>query len=101
MRSYLICNNQDTLLGMRLAGIEGIIVGTKEKTLEVLDTVMSDNRIGIVIITEKILAMAEDEIMKLKLERDSPLILAIPDKDKGQREDYIAKYIRESVGIKI
>lgn len=101
MRSYLICNNQDTLLGMRLAGIEGIIVGTKEKTLEVLDTVMSDNRIGIVIITEKILAMAEDEIMKLKLERDYPLIIAIPDKDKDKREDYIAKYIRESVGIKI
>ena len=54
MRSYLICDNQDTLLGMRLAGIEGVIVETKEKALEVFEALMLDNRIGIVIITEKI-----------------------------------------------
>tara|TARA_B100000965_G_C19440387_1_gene690581 strand:+ start:322 stop:582 length:261 start_codon:yes stop_codon:yes gene_type:complete len=86
---------------MRLAGIEGVIVETKEKALEVFEALMLDNRIGIVIITEKILAIAEAEIMKLKLERDYPLIITIPDRDGEQREDYIAKYIRESVGIKI
>lgn len=101
MRSYLICDNQDTLIGMRLAGIEGVIVGTKEELLGMLKKILSDSSIGIVIITEKILTMAEEEIMKIKLEREYPLITAIPDRDTQKREDYISKYIRESIGIKI
>lgn len=101
MRSYLICDNQDTLIGMRLAGIEGVIVGTKEEILDVLKKILSDANIGIVIITEKILSMAEEEIMKIKLEREYPLITAIPGRDVQKRENYISKYIRESIGIKI
>lgn len=101
MRSYLICDNQDILIGMRLTGIEGIIVGSREEVLEEIEKVLADKSIGIVIITEKILSMAEEEIMELKLERDYPLIIAIPDKDGPKRDNYIAKYIRESIGIKI
>lgn len=101
MRSYLICDNRELLIGMRLAGIEGVIANTRERVLEEIKKVLSDKEIGIVIITEKVLSLAEEEIMKLKLERKYPLITAIPDKDKQKREDYIAKYIRESIGIKI
>lgn len=101
MRSYLICDSRELLIGMRLAGIEGVIVNTREKVLEEMKKVLSNEEIGIVIITEKVLSLAEEEIMKLKLERKYPLITAIPDKDNEKREDYIAKYIRESIGIKI
>ncbi len=101
MRSYLICDNEDILIGMRLAGIEGIIAKTREAILEVFERVISDGNIGIVIVTEKTLSKAEEEIMKVKLEKDYPLIIAIPDRDEEKREDYIAKYIRESIGIKV
>lgn len=101
MRSYLICDNEDILIGMRLAGIEGVIAKTREAILEVFERVISDGNIGIVIVTEKTLSKAEEEIMKVKLEKDYPLIIAIPDRDEEKREDYIAKYIRESIGIKV
>lgn len=101
MRSYLICDDKDTLIGMRLGGIEGVIVGTKEEILDELKKILSDESIGIVIITENILSMAEEEIMKVKLEKEYPLITAIPGRDVQKKEDYISKYIRESIGIKI
>ncbi|MCT4566228.1 MAG: V-type ATP synthase subunit F [Maledivibacter sp.] len=101
MRSYLICDDKDTLIGMRLGGIEGVLVNTRKDILDQLKKVLSDDSVGIVIITESILLMAEDEIMKIKLEREYPLITAIPGRDVKKREDYISKYIRESIGIKI
>ncbi|SHJ64903.1 V-type ATP synthase subunit F [Paramaledivibacter caminithermalis] len=101
MKSYLISDNQETLIGMRLAGIEGVIAHTKEEILEEFKKLLEHRDIGIVIITEKILSMAEEEIMKVKLERDYPLITVIPNRDPQKREDYISKYIKESIGIKI
>ncbi|WP_432406937.1 V-type ATP synthase subunit F [Wukongibacter sp. M2B1] len=101
MRSYLICDNEDILIGMRLAGIEGTIAKTREAVLEIFEGVVSDRNIGIIIVTEEILSKAEEEIMKVKLEKDYPLIVAIPDKNEEKREDYIARYIRESIGIKV
>lgn len=101
MRSYLICDDKDTLIGMRLAGIEGVIAGTKEEILNEFKKILSDEGIGIVIITENILSMAEEEIMNVKLEREYPLITAIPGRNAEKKEDYISKYIRESIGIKI
>lgn len=101
MRSYLICDDKDTLIGMRLGGIEGVVVNTKEEILDELKKILSDESIGIVIITENILSMAEEDIMKVKLEREYPLITAIPGRDVQKKEDYISKYIRESIGIKI
>lgn len=101
MKSYVISDNKDTLIGMRLAGINGVIVSNKEDVLDELYNVLKDKDIEIIILTEKILFMAESEIMKLKIERDTPLIIEIPNREGSQRGDYLLKCIRESIGIKI
>ena len=50
MRFYVISDNIDTLMGMRLAGIEGIVVHEKEEVLQSLADVMkqgdNDNQIN-------------------------------------------------------
>lgn len=102
MKSYLISDNRDTHLGMRLAGITGVIVHSKEEVLRELDKAINDKEIGIIMVTEKILKKAEDEIMELKLKKSLPLITTIPDRHSSLYDrDFITKYIKESVGIKI
>ncbi len=101
MRSYLISDNMDTLIGMRLAGIEGVIVKNKIELMKKVNESLEDDTIGILIVTENILFMAEEEIMDIKLERAYPLIVEIPDRQGPKRPDYLTKYIRESIGIKI
>ena len=41
MRMFLISDNVDTLTGMRLAGIEGVVVHEKQEIKQALDEVLS------------------------------------------------------------
>lgn len=101
MGSYLISDNQDTLIGMRLAGIKGVLAQDRKQVLNELKNALENEEIEIIIVTEKILFMAEEEIMKLKIERESPLIIEIPDRSGSKRGDYLINRIRESIGLKI
>ncbi|OOB77882.1 MAG: ATP synthase subunit F [Epulopiscium sp. Nele67-Bin001] len=102
MRSFLISDNKDTLIGMRLVGIEGVIVHTKEKVLEEINKVFKDDTIGVLILTERIVDLAPEEIMEFKFKKAIPMIIEIPDRHGTIREgDNISKYIKNSVGIKI
>lgn len=102
MKSFLISDNRDTFVAMRLAGISGVIVHEREEILEALNKALSDKNIGIIILTELILEKIHNEVMELKLKRKYPLIVEIPDRHGQRREDnYITRYINESVGIKI
>ena len=54
MRMFLISDNVDTLTGMRLAGIEGVVVHEKQEIKQALDEVLSQKDIGIILMTEKL-----------------------------------------------
>ena len=102
MKSYLISDNHDTWVGMRLCGIDGIILHEREEVLDTLKQVIGNPEIGIVILTEKIVDLAHDEIMDYKMKCNKPLIIEIPDRHGSNRgTDVITSYIRESVGIRI
>lgn len=102
MKSFLISDNRDTWVGMRLAGIDGVVLHGREEVLEVLKAAMLDADIGIVILTEKIVDLVHDEVMAYKIKNKKPLIIEIPDRHGTTRgSDVITSYIRESVGIRI
>ena len=102
MVSYLISDNTDTLVGMRLAGITGVVLHEKNEVLEECKKCLSNKNIGILILTEKIFDLIPDDVMQAKLKRKFPLIVEIPDRHGLRRdEDFITKYINESIGISI
>ena len=102
MRVHLISDNVDTLVGMRLAGIAGVVIHQRNAVLQELKQVMEDETIGILIVTEKIMALAREEIMDIKLKENRPLVVEIPDRHGPTRgRDYITRYIKDSIGIKI
>ena len=102
MKSYLISDNKDTYVGMKLAGIDGIVLHEREDVLKEMKKMMKDESIGIIIVTEKIVDLASEEIMQWKLKKVRPLIIEIPDRHgSSRRENAITNYIRESVGIRI
>lgn len=102
MKSFLLSDNHDTWVGMRLAGIDGVMLHEKDEVLEVLKEAVANPEIGILILTEKIVDLAHDEIMQYKIKNKKPLIVEIPDRHGTTRgTDVMASYIRESVGIHI
>ncbi|WP_130805309.1 V-type ATP synthase subunit F [Senegalia massiliensis] len=102
MKSFLISDNRDTLLAMRLAGIDGIIAHEKEEILKQLNSALKDKNIGIIIITERIQDKIMDRVMEVRINENNHLIVTIPDRHGfSSKEDFITKYINESIGIKI
>lgn len=102
MKSFLISDNRDTWVGMRLTGINGVLVRDRENALTAIKRAMKDEDIGILILTERVVDMAKEEVMELKLKCKTPLIVEIPDRRGTSRDvDTISNYIKNSVGIRI
>ena len=53
MKMYLISDNVDTYTGMRLAGVDGIVVHEQDELKQALERVLEDKSIGIVLLGRK------------------------------------------------
>ena len=102
MRFYLIGDNVDTQKGMRLAGIEGVVVHNRDDVLREIDSCILDDTIGIILITEKLATLIPSRIDEMRRMGHLTLIVVIPDRHGTQREpDSITKYVRDAIGVKI
>ena len=66
LKMYLISDNIDTQTGMRLAGVEGVVVHTPEDGKAAMEKVLADKQIGILIVTEKVAGMLREYVDELK-----------------------------------
>lgn len=102
MRGFVISDNTDTLMGMRLAGFEGELTHTREETLAVISKAMHTEDIAVVLITEKLAALCEAEVLELKTHVAVPLLVVIPDRHgNSDMTAAISRYLAETVGIHI
>ena len=102
MRFYVISDNVDTQVGMRLAGIEGVVVHEEDEVRKALSDAMEQEDIAVVLMTEHLVRLCPELVGDLKLNRSRPLIVEIPDRHgNGRAKDSITRYVREAIGIKI
>ncbi len=102
MRMFLISDNVDTYTGMKLSGVNGVVVHTRPELKDQLDIVLADNSVGIILITEKLSNEFPEIINDVKLNRRIPLIVEIPDRHgTGRRPDFITSYVNEAIGLKL
>lgn len=102
MRFFLISDNTDTQMGMRLAGIEGVVVSTAKEVEEALEKAKNDSTVGVVLITEKLINTCRKEIYNMKLNTAKPLIVEIPDRHgTSDISRSIDEYVRDAIGLKL
>ena len=102
MRFYLISDNVDTAMGMRLAGIEGVVVHEDSEVRDALTKAMDYDDVAVILMTERLVSLCPDLVYNLKLNRKQPLIVEIPDKHgNGRAKDSITRYVRDAIGVKI
>ncbi len=102
MKFFLISDNHDTVTGLRLAGIEGVITHDKNQVEQALAAAIADEEVGAVLMTEQLVRMCPDTVYDLKMHRTRPLIVEIPDRHaEGRTKDSIMRYIHEAIGIKL
>ena len=78
MKMFLRSDNVDTYTGMRLAGVDGVVVHEREELRKALEDVLTDKNVGIVLLTEKFGREFPDIIDTFRLERKMPLLVEIP-----------------------
>ncbi len=80
MRFHLVSDNEDTLVGMRLAGVDGVLVKEPELAQKAINEAMNNpSEIAVVLLTEGVVAMCSEFVYDLKLNRKRPLIVEIPE----------------------
>jgi V/A-type H+-transporting ATPase subunit F len=102
MKFFLISDNADTQEGMRMAGIEGVVVHEAGDVNTYLDHCMSDPDIAVVLMTEKLIALCKERVYQCKLSGSRPLIVEIPDRHgTSDISDTIARYISDAIGVSL
>lgn len=102
MKMTLISDNIDTLTGLRLVGIEGVIVHTPEEFRGAVGRAVADKDVGILLISEKLTTLDEGYVNEIKLKFSIPLIVEMPDRHgTGRSPDFISNYVRQAIGLKL
>ena len=102
MKMFLICDNMDTKTGMRLAGIEGVLVREQQQVRDALDQAIQDKDIGIILINESLADLVQPEILNIKLNFQTTLLVEIPDRHGSiSPDDVITRHVREAIWLKI
>lgn len=102
MKFFLLSDNVDTLTGMRLAGIKGVLVHERDEVLAALEEACSRNEVGVLLVTELLAEKVAEELKSVRLDPTKPIVTIIPDRHgERRRSDYITNYIKESIGLKI
>ena len=60
MKFFLISDNVDTKMGMRFAGIEGVVVHEKEDVRRELTNAMNREDIAVILMTEHLVSLCPD-----------------------------------------
>jgi len=102
MKFYLISDNVDTMVGLRLAGIPGEVVHERDTFAAALENAAQDAQTGVILVTEKLSALFAEQTDAFKLSYERPLLIAIPDRHGSARaQDSITRYVREAIGLKL
>lgn len=101
MKLFLLSNNTDTATGMRLAGVESVIVENEIALSDALKKAAKDEDIAIILINRSLCEMCDTAIKQFRKSHSIPVIVEIPDKGGEGSGESLAKYIRETVGINI
>ena len=102
MKFFLISDNIDTQMGMRLAGIEGVVAHGKEEVLTALNAAIEKDDVSIVLMTTLCISTCPDVVAEYKLKLQRPLIVEIPDRHGSAKiSEAIDAYISQAIGIKL
>ena len=102
MKFYLISDNIDTQMGMRLAGIDGVVVHEPDEVKRELEKALVDKEIAVILMTEKLVRLCSELVYDKKHNRKSTLIVEIPDRHAtSQITDAINRYVSDAIGLKM
>ncbi len=102
MKAYVICDNLDTLTGLRLVGIEGEIVEKSADFEPVFKKAIANKDTGILYISPSLIESNQDLVNDVRFNQATPLITSVLGANEYQNAtNTIAETIQHAIGIQI
>ncbi len=102
MRMYLLSDNIDTQIGMRLAGVDGRLIKSGQSIKDAFGELCADKSIAVILVTEKLADMYSECINDFKMTHNEPLVVEIPDRHGTMRPaNPITSYVTDAIGLKL
>ena len=102
MKMFLISDNVDTYTGMRLAGVEGVVVHGETELRAAIGQVLQDKEVGIVLLTERFGRECPGVLSEIREKYRVPLFVEIPDRHgTGRSRNFITDYVNQAIGLKL
>lgn len=99
---FMVIGDYETVLGFRLAGVQGILADGRQQALDALHQVLASNDIGVVLMTETLAKSVRDEFEARLYGHGFPLLLEVPDA-LGPQPDRLSveDVVRKAIGMSL
>jgi V/A-type H+/Na+-transporting ATPase subunit F len=100
----LVIGNPKAVLGFSLIGVSGWVATTADEVNLALDNALVDKDLGIVLVTEDVVALIDTRMDELKLRSSEPLVVEIPAPEvNGERigRPSLSEIVFRAIGVKI
>ena len=84
-----------------MSGFEGVYCADTEALNAAFDAALEDKTIGMIILNEKDFRTLEEKVLAVKEKKRSPFICTLPGRDGYTEDDFIMKYVRDAIGVKL
>lgn len=102
MKSYVITDNINTLVGMQLAGVEGQLISSSDSFAAVFDQVIKNDEIGILMIAPKLIEANQKKVDQVRFNQEVPLIVEISGAEEYKNNrNKITETIQKAVNISV
>lgn len=78
MRMVYISKERDSVVGLRLAGVQSFMLKEDQEIIDKIKELSDDKDVGILNITEEVYEIAKEEIDDIRLNKAFPLIVIMP-----------------------
>ena len=98
MQMYLISDNADTYTGLRLTGVDGVVLHEEDEIKSKLDELSRNTDIGIILVTEGLVAKYPHLFETTRQNGIIPLLVEIPDRHgRKKSDDFITEYVNKTI----
>ena len=108
---YFTIAQRELVLAFKLVGVDGAVALNRKEALDAFNRVTGhggenalpvDERPKVLILSEDVSAMLEQEVLAWQKSAQFPLIVEIPDRHgNGRTKDSITKYVQDAIGVKL
>jgi len=85
--------------GLRLAGIEGVTVGSSEEALETVNKLIKDKEVGLVLLSDDLSKNIRSKLNEIRSKNPTPLIYEVPAPGSKREKFEYRDMLKQILGV--